>query len=399
MKLNKSLLFLISLLTLSSCGGGEPFKYHGYNCVFLNDPDIGFFAPFNSYVAIDTYSDKQFEFVKENAQERILYAHKITDRYHDFTNFSNLKTINDSYGTGKAIKVNEELFSLVKFAKEFTILSQGKFHLALGSVIDVWKDKFDYPGTFEKDVTDEFITKALTAVPSLEELDQVIVLDEQNKTIQLNGLEGALEPVKISLGGIAKGFGLDYISKMYQGTKFKDSKLDAGSSSIMTMGDYPGVASDTWSIKYRNPSFKQDKDEFLLRIKFNGSKSLSTSGDSEQNYLIKDNAGNIIIRHHILDSETGYSNNYHRFVGLISEGTSGMLLDALSTAIFNIQKTEDIQKFVSLVNETYHVDINYFVTNPYQGDLDKFELILNSGMNSYLDRNSLAKEIVKTTII
>lgn len=392
----KTLITILFSNLLISCGSS--FSYNCHNIIFLQDPEIGFISPLNSFITIDTYTEKQFAAIKEESDEQVLYVHRLVDRYHSYTGVNNIKTINDSYGSNEEIIVDEKLFNLIELGVQITKLTNGAFNIAMGSIIDVWKDKFNYPGTYDKDVVSSDVMNALTSVPSVDKIDQIIELNRSNLSIKLNTLEGALENVNLSLGGIGKGFALDVLSEFSLENKY-NTFINAGSSSMLTIGDYPGVASDTWSIQYKNPSFDINKASTLFKINFNGTNSISTSGDIEQNFFIKDEDGNITIRHHILDMNTGYSNNYHRLVGLISEGVNCALLDAMSTALFNIEEIDDIKSCVETINNAFNVEINYFVCDPYEKDINSFKIFVNEKMNSLIDKKTISKEVKELIVV
>ena len=84
----------------------------------------------------------------------------------------------------------------------------------------------------------------------------------------------------------------------------------------------------------------------------------------------------LIRRHHILNPYTGHSEDYYRSVTLFSESRPD-ILDALSTALFNINDFELIKEIIDEAELTYNINIDYM----FQKEIsDKtLNLYLNEG--------------------
>ena len=132
------------------------------------------------------------------------------------------------------------------------------------------------------------------------------------------------------IGGFSKGYVVDQIYNEL--TKYNTSfMVSAGSSSIMAyVYEDEGIS---WKVGSKDPN---NKDSLLYAYPLMN-EFTSSSGDYEQYYINEDN----ILRHHILNPYTGYSENYYRAVELKSNKNSGAI-DALSTAIFSIGDIDQI---------------------------------------------------------
>ena len=55
---------------------------------------------------------------------------------------NNIKIINDSYGSGASIEVDEIIIDALKEGVKYTKLSNGRFNIISGSIVDVWDERF-----------------------------------------------------------------------------------------------------------------------------------------------------------------------------------------------------------------------------------------------------------------
>jgi len=204
------------------------------------------------------------------------------------------------------LKTSLETFFIIKQSKEFYQASDCAFDITVGPLIDLWgftDKKYNLPKKEE-------IKKALNSVGS-----DKIILNSSN-----NMIEFKLPGMKIDLGGIAKGFALDYAAIKLKKSGIKSCLINAGGQ-VYALGAKFGKP---WRVGILNPRSKAGVKK-ILELK---DQSVSTSGDYEQ-YFIKDNKRYC----HILNPKTGYSADS----GVLSVtviAPSGLVADALSTAIF-----------------------------------------------------------------
>lgn len=228
-----------------------------------------------------------------------------------FTFVENIKTdvnkLNDNAGNGKFIKISSEVFEMLKLSQHYSALSDGAFDVTIGAAVDLWR-------TARK-------TKKL---PTPEEIDAVRSL-VGFKHLHLNETEQSamldLAGVKVNLGGVGKGYGVDIVRKVFKEQYIPDGLINFGTSSIFAFGKK--------RIGLKNPR----NDSELSEVVELENAAVSTSGDYEQ-FFIADGRR----LHHIIDPLTcSPTDNGVASVSVIVSGeveNCGAVADILSTTIF-----------------------------------------------------------------
>ena len=206
----------------------------------------------------------------------------------------------------KPVKVDLELFDLIKRSIEISKLTDGAFDISYASMDNIWK--FDQSMT--EMPSDELIKKSVEKVGF-----NKIILDEKNQTVFL-----PQKGMKIGFGAIGKGYAADKTKRLLM-----DKGVDAGiinaSGDMNTWGKQPN--GDDWKVAITNPMNKNNAFA-LLPLKQG---AVVTSGDYEK-FVEFDG-----IRYaHIINPKTGYPSK-----GIISVSVfapSAELADALATSVF-----------------------------------------------------------------
>lgn len=314
--------------------------------------------PFDTNLIYTSYSSKDLNTTKdvkdiENAVgELAIKLHKLFDRHYYYLDedgnlINNLKVLNDNYGKGW-IKVDDDLFNVLKDAVNSTKISQGKFNLFIGELSDFWDNyinNINYGWESAEETKDpaqtedgiKHIEELVADTPTYNEVDQVLEFNDETKEVKFNQYEDA-EKVSISLGGIGKGY---LAERCYQELKKIDrtnGMYYAGASTIVVMdkNDY----GDQWKIRLSNPYGVFYS--YVGTLQINEKMSISTSG-SQINYYYTIVDGELKLRHHIIDSVSGYPLENFNQVTLISDTLSSSLMDTLSTVFINcpVDKLED----------------------------------------------------------
>lgn len=228
---------------------------------------------------------------------------------------SQTSEINKNAGI-KAVKVDKELFDLIKRSISISILTDGAFDISYASMDKIWK----FDGSMTAMPTPEAIQKSVEKIGY-----QNIILDDQNLMVYL-----AKEGMKIGFGAIGKGYAADK-TKQFLMQKGVVAGIINASGDMNTWGKQPD--GKEWTIAITNPMNKNNAFA-LLPLKEG---AVVTSGDYEK--FVEFNG----VRYsHIINPKTGYPST-----GIISVtvfAPSAELADALATSIFVMGQTVGIDR-------------------------------------------------------
>ena len=120
--------------------------FAGFACIQYRDQNPQryegqFFDCFDTVTTVTGYADSQQDFSEklELLQDRLVYYHQLYDIYHTYDGVNNLKTINDNAGVAP-VKVEAEILNLLKLGKEMYDKTEGRLHIAYGSVLSLWHE-------------------------------------------------------------------------------------------------------------------------------------------------------------------------------------------------------------------------------------------------------------------
>jgi len=229
--------------------------------------------------------DERKEEVLEVAFERILELEAmLTVNEGELLSYSEIEKINQNAGI-EPVAVSEVTFHLIEEAIEFSKYSNGLFNATIGALTNLWQIGMDgarRPSDAE-----------IEAVLPLLDYHRV-VLDEYHRTV-------FLEPgMRFDLGGIAKGFIVDEVQRVFLENGVVNAVIDLGGD-IFVMGHNP--RGNEWSVGIQNPFSGRGTRDTVLTISVSD-KSVLTSGVYER-YLEHEGTR----YHHILNSETGFPFN------------------------------------------------------------------------------------------
>lgn len=360
----KKLITLLILLLLVSCNIkinttkelNKEKTFLGY----ISDINGDMILLLNTEVYLTTVNSSLKQTLINTATDQITKYHKLLDSHHKYLDENNneivnITVLNESIGKGP-IKVDPIIIETIEEAINLSKLTDGYFNFTLGGLSNLYSDKLLPYDSFNTDPDKEEIEKLVKGIIDPKKMDEYIIIDKENNTIELKEND---YPYLLDLGAFSKGYIID---KAYKELVKYDTSflLNAGASSIVA---YSNEDEDiTWIISIANP---EDKNDQLLNFSLNNG-ALSTSGDYENYYFLEDNTR----RHHILNPYTGYSENFYTSNTLVSNNAG--IIDALSTALFNIDKQEDFINTIKKVEEYYNTDISF--------------LTIQDGLNIYMDR-------------
>ncbi len=296
-----------------------------------------------TYVTITVYSDEK------TALEAISAA---------FTKIEEIERIASIFDEeSEAFKLNQtgyldtpssELIELISMSLDYSELTDGNFDITCQPLLDLWDYKPDADKQFwelDEAIQTERINETLKLVGS-----DKIVVEEDKIYLKEKGM-------KITLGGIAKGYAVDKALEIIKDIGIKYALVDAGGD-ISTLGSKP--EGELWDIALVNPD---NTGEYLVDFKIKD-KAVTTSGNYERYFDLEKKV------HHILNPKTGYSASGCISVTIIAE--SCMQADALATGVF-VMGPEDGMRLVESLN-----DVECFIVSA-----DRI-IYRSSGLSKYL---------------
>ena len=301
-------LILTSVLLFSLCACSQSQK-----------KEYSFFA-MNTLMTVSFYSaenntdelQKEIEAITKDT-ENTLSATEETSEVFSFNHRKNKEPFN----------ISDTFKNALLKANEGYELTGGAFDITVMPVLEQWG--FD---------------NGLYGVPKKDDIEKVLPYVGAEKLSLENNTLIAPDGVKISLGGIAKGFLGDELLK-YLEKKDVSCVLSLGGN-IVTVGEKKDGS--LWKIGVRDPL---DETRQLCTVSVKGGCSVVTSGGYERYFEYNGKK-----YHHIIDTKTGYpAENGTLSVTVI--GKDGALCDALSTGLFVMGKEKAVELMSTLNDFDY----------------------------------------------
>lgn len=304
-------LFLLAILLIFASGCRK--RTTRYQAEFL--------GLFDTVTIIVGYAESKEEFtaLAGRIKEKLTAYHRLFDIYNRYEGLNNIKTINDHAGIAP-VKVDQELLSMLLFAKEQYYRTDGKVNIALGPVLRIWHDYR------EKGITDPESAE----VPPRNLLEEAarhtdiegMIINQAASTVYL-----ADPGMRLDVGAIAKGYAVERVAQDLEEEGVSSLLLSVGGN-IRAIGGKPGPNGiEPWQIGIKNPDKESPATE-LCNVLIKGYAVVS-SGSYERYYTVDG-----IRYHHIIDPSTLMPAAYFTSVTVICRDSG--LADALSTALFNM---------------------------------------------------------------
>lgn len=253
--------------------------------------------------------------------------------------FKKLKEIDDSMSINKTgteldkinsaagistVKADSDVYNVIKSGVKYGDISGGKFDITIGTITTLWNigtDKARVPEPSE-------IKSGLSLVNY-----KNIILNDSTKEVMLKN-KGMI----VDLGGIAKGYAADELSKILKKDGVKRAMIDLGGD-ILPVGR-KADGSD-WGIGIQDPN--STRGDILGEVRV-GEKAVVTSGIYER-YFEKNGKR----YHHIMDTSTGYPiDNELASVSIITNNSTDG--DGLSTTVFAFGVNDGMKLYNRLKN-------------------------------------------------
>ncbi|MBR1647712.1 MAG: FAD:protein FMN transferase [Selenomonadaceae bacterium] len=213
------------------------------------------------------------------------------------------------------VEVSPDVYKILETSQKFSELTNGAFDVTCGAAIELWGFRNK---NFRVPTDDELAdVKNFVGYEHLQLRDGKIRVDKRG--------------VKINLGGVAKGYGVDIVRKIFAAHGISDGLIDFGTSTIFAFG--------VKKIGIKNPTGKN----FLSVVELKNS-VLSTSGDYEKFFVANGR------RYcHIIDPKSCAPVDAENFsVTVVVDGSEELcatVADILSTAAF--VDRERVEKILS----------------------------------------------------
>lgn len=428
MKKNNLLLNLLIVFMLCSCNNEISGKWQSVVATSIkgisaiSSEGERYYAnsnPFNTSMSLnyflndkdsEEYNNELIENVTNIYQSEVNRLHKMFDRhmyYEDENNdiINNVRVINNSYGTDKEIICDELLYNLLKTGVEAYELTNGMFNIFTGSISDFWSSTID--DAFSNDISQidpyfneekkELLENLVERIPNnIDDVKRQLTFNDENKSVIFNKInieenkQDTYRPY-ISVGGLAKGYATDIIKSTMLANNYKSGVLDSGHSTITSLST-PIHSSKVkgQKISISNPLYSIYQNEVAFSIQIADDFSFSTSANNtlgKHYWFVDTNTSNdVYYRHHIINPKTGYPENYHRSVSILSYDFSNMMLDILSTTFMNLSIEDglNLRKEILAKYPNYSLELFYIDQSGYK-DSAKIKVIATSSINDTLE--------------
>ena len=228
---------------------------------------------------------------------------------------SELSKINNAQ-VGEKVKVLPETYFLLSKSQDLYHFTNQKFNPAIYPLSALWNFT---PDKFNGSTANYTLPQNEDIVNALSHID----FDKLELSIDNGYYVTKRDDIKIDIGGIVKGYAGDLIFELFSAYGYADAYASLGSSSIVTVGDFP--------VSIRNPLSTNVGDTYV-KIQTNDKTAISTSGDYERYYYIDGKK-----YCHIIDPATGKPIETDVLSATVV-GRNSTTCDALSTALCAMSK-------------------------------------------------------------
>lgn len=263
---------------------------------------------------------------------------------------SQTSNINRNAGV-KPIKVDQELFELIKRSLKVSKLTEGAFDISYAAADRIWK----FDGSMTKLPTNSDIQASVSNIDY-----EMVTLDNQESTVFLKK-----EGMKIGFGGIGKGYAANKAMQLMKNMGIEGGVVNA-SGDLISWGKQENGGD--WRIGISDPTAPKKVMAWLVV----GETAVITSGDYEKFFM---NDGKRFA--HIIDPRTGYPTTGIKSVTIVCPDAE--LADALATSVFVLGEEEGLSLINALkgIEGLLITDDNRLISsenlklNYYQANTDK----------------------------
>ena len=230
----------------------------------------------------------------------------------------------------RPVKVSDPLFEVLQRSVQDSRLTDGAFDITVGPLVDLWYEA----GKNNTKPTEDQIASAKAKVGY-----QKLILDSENKTVRFT-----VDGMKLDLGGIAKGYGIDLAADAMQKAGALGGMVDVGGD-IRFFGA-PPRGKQKWLVGLQEPKIdnKGNVSQNLVLTLQVLDKAVTTSGDYRRFVLIDGKRYSHIINPSTSSAAEGLSS-----VTIIAQNATEA--DALATAVSVMGKEKGLA-FIEKIPDT-----------------------------------------------
>lgn len=227
---------------------------------------------------------------------------------------------------GQTVTVSDMTAEVIEKGLEYGDISNGVFDITIGKVTDLWDfHDFQTEDTSDSEAGTDEVTDPL---PDPDLLKEAVSHVDYRKVKADDDKVALQDPeMEIDLGGIAKGYIADHLTRWLEECGVVSAVIDLGGNIVAIGGKSAGLLElpqQDFTIGIKDP---QSESGQLLGVFSCSDKTVVTSGTYER-YVVKDGKK----YHHILDPETGWpAETDVDSVTIITEKNHAVDADGLST--------------------------------------------------------------------
>ncbi len=245
----------------------------------------------------------QAQAAAQSAFERIDQLNSILS---DYDPQSELSRLSATSGTGRWVRVSEDLWRVLSFSQRLACRSEGAFDVTVGPLVRLWRR-----------------ARRQHRLPKPQRLQQALQatgyrwlrLDPGTKRVLL-----MRSGMRLDLGGVAKGYAVQQALEVLRRRGIRHALVDGGGD--LALGD-PPPGRRAWRVQLPPVDPRRPKPPQFLHL---AQVAVATSGDAYQHVLIDGKRYS-----HIVDPRTGLGLTNQSTVTVIAP--QGMQADALATAV------------------------------------------------------------------
>lgn len=248
------------------------------------------------------------------------------ERIMNFHNENSELSLLNRQAYNKHMKVSDDIFYVIKEAKQISEITNGAFDVTIGSIADLWgifSDNERVP--YEDEIANTLKWKGY----------KYIDINEKEKSIMFTN-----DKIKVDLGGIAKGYAADKAMEIYKKHGVKGAMINLGGN--VSVYKAP-LAKDYWCVGLQHPLKKRNE---LIGALYCKDETIVTSGNYER--FFEKNGEKY---GHIINTETGYPvENDLLSVTVVTK--KSIIADGLATAFY----AEGYEKSLKIIEKMDDID-------------------------------------------